>query len=181
VGGAALPPANPTLVNLVTSLQKYGNPLIPISAQSFLETLFGLEADLLCDPAFDTKAVRAAVRQALTETYSFANRTFGQGVSADEISAVIQAVPGVVAVNVTAINVGPTSAAGDLAGEGGGASLSKLIAWRSQLVTIVRPDSGSPLRVCPYLPVASATAPPSPAEILVLDPNPLNVVLGTMS
>jgi hypothetical protein len=29
--------------------------------------------------------------------------------------------------------------------------------------------------------VASLTAPPSPAEILVLDPNPINVVLGTMS
>ncbi len=31
-GGAALPPGNPTLANLVTSLQNYGNPLIPIIA-----------------------------------------------------------------------------------------------------------------------------------------------------
>ncbi|HEV2447907.1 MAG TPA: putative baseplate assembly protein, partial [Candidatus Sulfopaludibacter sp.] len=181
VGGAALPPANPTLVNLVTSLQNFGNPLIPISAQSFLETLFGIEADLAYDPKYDNTAVQTAVLAALVQTYSFANRTFGQGVTSDEISAVIQAVAGVVAVNVTAINVGDTSAAGDLASEGGGASISALNAWLSQKVPIVRPDSGSPLRVCPYLPVASAQAAPNPAEILVLDPNPASVVLGTMS
>ena len=32
-GGSALPPGNPTLANLITALQNYGNPLIPITAR----------------------------------------------------------------------------------------------------------------------------------------------------
>ncbi|MEI4884376.1 hypothetical protein, partial [Klebsiella pneumoniae] len=76
------------------------NPLVPIHAVTFLETLFGLQADLAYDPAYDAKAVKAAVRQALQTEYSFANRTFGQGVSGDEVAALIQVVPGVIAVNV---------------------------------------------------------------------------------
>ena len=94
VNGSALPPGNPTLTNLVTSLHNFGNPLIPITARSFLETLFGLSADLQYDPSYDPPTVKAAVLQALTQAYSFAARTFGQGVSVDEIAAVIQAVAG---------------------------------------------------------------------------------------
>jgi hypothetical protein len=179
--GAAMPAGSPTLANLVASLRNYGNPLVPITAATFLETLFGLAADLAYDPAYDQPAVQAAVLQALTETYSFANRTFGQGVSADEVSAVIQAVPGVVAVNVTEVQPGPTSAAGDLASEGT-FSLSTFNSWLSQQVTdFERPNSGSPFRICPYVPVATSGNLPQPAEILVLDPDPNNVVLGVMS
>lgn len=181
VNGAALPPGNPTLVNLVTALQDYGNPLIPISAQSFLETLFGLTADLRYDPAYDQPAVQAQVFKVLTRAYSFANRTFGQGVAADEVSAVIQAVPGVVAVNVTEIRPVATSAAGDLAGDGGAFSLSTFNTWLAQRVALPRPESGSPLRICPYIPVATAHSLPRPAEILILDPDPARVVLGVMS
>ncbi len=154
--GAALPPGNPTLANLVASLQNYGNPLVPITAVTFLETLFGLSADIAYDSAYNQPAVQAAVLETLTETYSFANRTFGQGVSADEVCAVIQAVPGVVAVNVTELQAGPTSAAGDLASQGT-FSISTFNGWLSQQVTnLPRPASGSNLRICPYIPVASS-------------------------
>ena len=54
-GGSALPPGNPTLDNLITSLHDYGNPLIPIYAASFLETLFSLEADVVYDPRITTR------------------------------------------------------------------------------------------------------------------------------
>jgi hypothetical protein len=47
-------------------------------------------------------------------------------------------------------------------------------------VTLDRPDSGTPTRICPYLPVANPDALPSPAEILVLDPNPKNIALGVL-
>lgn len=180
VNGAALPPGNPTLANLVASLQNYGNPLVPITAATFLETLFGLSANVAYDPAYNQPTVQVAVLEALTENYSFANRTFGQGVSADEICAVIQAVPGVVAVNVTAIRPGPTSRAGDLAGEGT-FSLSTFNSWLSQQVTgVPRPSSGSATQICPYIPAASSQGLPLAAEILVLDPNPNNVILGVM-
>ena len=178
--GAALPPGSPTLANLVASLRNYGNPMIPITAVTFLETLFGLSADLAYDPAYNQPAVQAAVLQALTETYSFANRNFGQRVSADEVAAVIQAVRGVVAVNVTGLQAGPTSAAGDLASEGT-FSLSTFNSWLSQQVTdLERPGSGSNLRICPYVPAAASRSLPQAAEILVLDPNPKNVILGVM-
>ena len=111
VNGSALPPGNPTLDNLVTSLHDFGNPLIPITAQSFLETLFGLSADIAYDPAYDQPTVHAQILQTLSEAYSFANRTFGQGVSVDEVAAIIQKVPGVSAVNVIEIHSIATSAA----------------------------------------------------------------------
>ena len=47
----------------------------------------------------------------LRQSYSFAARTFGQGVSADEIAAFIQGVPGVIACNVKSLTLGPTSKA----------------------------------------------------------------------
>jgi hypothetical protein len=50
-----------------------------------------------------------------------------------------------------------------------------------QQVVLPRPFSDSPTRICPYLPVASLTALPLPAEILVIDPDPKAVVLGVMS
>ena len=179
VNGTALPPGNPTLGYLITSLHNYGNPLIPIYAASFLETLFRVSADISYDPAYDADAVKASIIQTLTQTYSFANRNFGQGVSADEIDGVIQAVSGVVAVNVTHLQVGETSSAGDLSA--GSWSVYAYTQWTSHIVTVNRPGSGSHLRICPWIPVADPDALPAPAEILVLDPDPKGVHLGVMA
>jgi hypothetical protein len=178
-GGSALPPGNPTLGNLIASLHNYGNPLVPIHAASFLETLFSLEADLVYDPAYDQIAVKAAVLQSLSQNYSFAERGFGQGVSGDEIASFIQAIPGIVAVNVTKLRVVATSAGGDLTS--GAWSVFAYNNWLSQQVSLTRPCSGSPTRICPYVPVANPAALPLPAEILVLDPDPKSVVLGVMA
>jgi predicted phage baseplate assembly protein len=178
-GGSALPPGNATLDNLVDALQNYGNPLIPIHAVSFLETLFSFSASIKYDPARDAATVKQDVLDRLRRTYSFDARTFGQGVSSDEIAAFIQAVPGVVAVNVTSLVLGPTSKAGDLSS--GQWSVSAYNTWLSQQVTLVRPPSGSPTRICAYLPIASPDALPLAAEILVLDPDPKKVVLGVLA
>lgn len=179
-GGAALPPGNPTLSQLIASLQAYGSPLVPIHAFSFLETLFSIKADLTYEAganATAVSAVNAAVIGALQENYSFAKRTFGQGVTADEVAALIQGVPGVVAVNVKQIKAGLTSTAGDITGSNW--SLLAYQNWRSQTVTLTRASSGCN-RICPYLPVASVSGLPQPAEILVLNPDPNEVVLGAM-
>jgi len=181
VNGSALPPGNPTLDNLVTSLHDFGNPLIPITAQSFLETLFGLSADIAYDPAYDQPTVHAQILETLSKAYTFANRSFGQGVAVDEVAAIIQKVPGVTAVDVIEIHTVATSAAGDLASQRGDFTITKLNNWLMQQVTLPRPFSDSPTRICPYLPVASLTALPLPAEILVIDPDPKAVALGVMS
>jgi baseplate J-like protein len=178
-GGSALPPGNATLDNLIAALHNYGNPLIPIHAQSFLETLFRFSADIKYDPAYDAPTVKQTVLDTLRHRYSFDARTFGQGVSEDEIAAFIQAVPGVIAVNVTALALGSTSKAGDLSS--GQWSTYAYTQWLSQQVTLVRPASGSPMRICAYVPVATPDALPLPAEILVLDPDPKKVVLGVLA
>jgi Baseplate J-like protein len=178
-GGSALPPGNPTLENLVTALHNYGNPLIPIHVQSFVETLFSVRADIKYDAAYDAAIVKQKVVDTLRERYSFSARTFGQGVSADEIAAFIQAVPGVVAVNVGALTLGATSRAGDLAGTKW--STYAYNQWLSQQVTLDRPAGSSPSRICAYLPIAAPGGLPIPAEILVLDPDPKTLVLGVLA
>jgi hypothetical protein len=177
-GGSALPSGNLTLGNLITALQDYGNPLIPIYAASFLETLFSLEADIAYDPAYSQPAVQSAVQAALTQEYTFANRSFGQGVSSDEVAALIQGVPGVLGVNVKRLRVVATSAAGDI--NSGNYSVFSFNNWLSQKVHLKRPKSGSPTRICAYLPVANPQGLPQPADILVLDPDPNSVVLGVL-
>jgi hypothetical protein len=184
IGGAALLPPNPTLTNLATSLQNYGNPLVPIHAQSFVETLFGLAADVWYDPAANQPAAQALVLQTLQQAFGFNERTFGQGVSVDEVAAVIQGVPGVAAVNVKKITPGPTSAGGDLASQTKNFGSSALHGWNARLIpSFPRPFSDSATRICPYLPMANPQSQswPYPAEILVLDPDPANVILGVMS
>jgi hypothetical protein len=146
-----------------------------------VETLFGLSADLQYDPAYDQPTVQAQVLQTLSQAYGFAQRSFGQGVSADEVSTVIQNVPGVVAVNVTQINIVASSTGGDLAGLSNGFTLSNWNNWMAQQVTVPRPNSSSANLICPYLPSANTQSLPLPAEILVLDPDPSSVILGVMS
>jgi hypothetical protein len=141
--------------------------------------LFSFSADVRYDPSYDAKAVKQNVLDQLRQSYSFAARTFGQGVSADEIAAFIQSVPGVIACNVTSLTLGQTSKAGDLSGTGW--STYAYQQWLKQPVTLDRPSSSSPTRVCAYLPVASPDKLPDPAEILVLDPNPKNVALGVLA
>jgi predicted phage baseplate assembly protein len=179
-GGEQLQPGSATLGNLVATLQNCGNPNIAVFPQSFLETIFRIEADLKIDPAYDPAAVRAAATQTLYATYTFATRGFGQGVTGDEIAALIESVPGVVAVNVKRVWPVATSPAGDI----GGAdfSLSAYNAWLAQALTtpLPRPRSGA-TTICPYIPAASADSLPEPAEILVLDPDPKRLALGTMA
>jgi predicted phage baseplate assembly protein len=180
-GGAALPAGNPTLANLIAALKGCGNPLIPISAQTYVETLFSFAAAVRYDPAYDQKAVEGGVRAALSRTFSFAARDFGQAVGIDEITAVIQGIAGVVAVNVTGLTRGISSTGGDLANLGGYATISVLNNWLAQQIVLARPFADTPSRLCAFFPVADPKAVPQPAEILVLDPDPAKIALGTMS
>jgi hypothetical protein len=179
-GGDALPPGSPTLANLVATLHRCGNPNIAVFPQSFLETIFRIEADLAIDPAYNTGAVRAAVVEALYATYTFDARGFGQGVTGDEIAALIQNVPGIVAVHVKRVRPVATSAAGDISTAS--FSLSAYNSWMADALAtpLPRPHSGS-TTICPYVPIASVDALPNAAEILVLDPDPKCLALGTMA
>jgi hypothetical protein len=178
-GGAALPPGNLTLSNLTTALRTYGNPNVSVNVQSFYETVFGLNADIAYDPVYDAAAVKAAVLAQLAATYGFGARTFGQGISSDEIDALIQGIPGVIAVNVKRITLGPTSAAGDLGSAG--YSVAAWNNWVLQAKSLPRRKSHSSTVICPYIPAAAIGDLPPPADILVLNSDPSTVVLGVMA
>jgi predicted phage baseplate assembly protein len=179
VSGAALPPGSPTLTNLAASLRSYGNPLIPITVVSYVETLFSLTASLRCDPTRSQAAVQAAVLLALSNSFSFPARTFGQSVRLDEITAVIQAVTGVIAVNVTGLTRGISSTGGDLASLGGQATLSGLNQWLAGQISLSRSFADTPLLLSASLPSVSGTALPQPAEILVIAPD--QITLGVLA
>jgi hypothetical protein len=182
VDGAALPAGSPTLTNLITALRSLGNPLIPITVQTYAETFFRFTAGLQYDPAYDQPTVEGQVRQALAHAYGFAARSFGQAVSIDEIATVIQGVAGVVAVHVTGLTrEHHSSTGGDLATTARYATIAARNAWMSRRIDLHRPFADATDRLCAYLPVAQAAALPQPAEILVLDPDPSAVVLGVMS
>jgi hypothetical protein len=181
VEGEALSAANPSLANLVKSLQNYGNPLVPITVKSYVETLFQFKAAVQYDPANDQAVVQVQVNQTITNDFSFSARSFGQAVSVDEIAAVIQGVAGVLAVNVTGLQRTLSSTGGDLANLHGFTAIAELNQWMAQSITLNRPFADSPGRLCAYVPIASTKSPPQPAEILVIDPRPGAITLEVRS
>jgi hypothetical protein len=184
--GAALPRGNLTLGYLVTALQNYGNPLIPIIAQTYVETLFTFSANVAYDPKYDQPTVQANVQETLSQAFGFAARSFGQSVSIDEIAAVIQGVAGVVACNVFGLTRGVSSTGGDLASIANVTTISTLANWQSQHITLQRPFADTATQLIAYLPTPSYAednqqALPQPAEILVMNPEPNAIVLGTLT
>ena len=67
---------------------------------SYRPVLFRIEAAVKVDPDYLPERVLPAVEQALRSAFSFDARTFGQHVADSEVIEVMQAVPGVVAVDV---------------------------------------------------------------------------------
>jgi hypothetical protein len=180
VDGAVLPAGSQTLANLLASLQAYGNPEIPITVTSYVETLFQFSADLQYDPSYNQNEVQTDVFQAVTETFSFQARTFGQGVSVDEVATTMQEVPGIVAVNVTNLWTTTSSTGGDISSQGS-LTISQWNTWLSGATTLPRAFANTPTQLYAYLPAANALSPPFPAEILVLDPGLNPVSWGVMS
>jgi hypothetical protein len=180
VNGAALPSGSATLANLLASLQAYGNPLIPITIASYVETLFQFSADLQYDPTYDQTAVQSQVFQTVYDAFSFATQAFGNGVSIDEVAALIQAVPGVVAVNVTALWRTTSSMGGDISSQEN-LTVAQRNSWLAAALSLPSLSADTPTQLYAYVPVANAESLPYPAEILVLDPGFTAASLGVMS
>jgi Baseplate J-like protein len=176
-GGAVLPPGDPTLAHLTAALHAYGNPLIAITATSYVKTLFSFSATLAYDPAYNAPTVEVAVRATLSGAFGFSARTFGQSVGIDEITAVIQGVSGIVAANVTGLKRG-TSTGGDAPADSATAKVSANPF--AAFVTLAKPFTESADRLYAALPVPSSDSLPQPAEILVLDPLAADIKLSKM-
>ncbi|MFC0397365.1 putative baseplate assembly protein [Paraburkholderia rhizosphaerae] len=99
--GRAVATDSDTYANLVDSLRRHGDPLIPIRVQTYTNTTFTLKLALRLTGDADPDLVPQAVLAALRQAFSFDARDFGQSVTLDELYAVIQHVEGVLAADIS--------------------------------------------------------------------------------
>jgi hypothetical protein len=101
--GAEVASGSELYKNLLTAMQKAGDPYVDFRVKSYRRALFKITGGVIVDPLYQPEKVMAAVEQALRGQFSFDARDFGQLVSLSEVIAAIQAVPGVAAVDVDAL------------------------------------------------------------------------------
>jgi hypothetical protein len=111
IGGADGQPISsdsPVIGKLAAALVNDGDPALlipPGNIASYIPHTFRLTLQIDVDDRFEKQAVFDAVRAALLDAFSFANRQFGQVVNKSEIIGVAQQVAGVVAVNVSSLSM----------------------------------------------------------------------------
>jgi hypothetical protein len=146
VDGAPIPEGSDTYANLMSSLRRYGDPMLPLSLVNFTAATFTLGMAVKIADAAPRESVLLELEESLRTYFSFANRDFGQHVSQDEVLAVAHSVAHVEAVRITR-----------LYRNGPGAS-----------------EAVEPI-IAAQVPVASLTVPPEPAELLTLSRSPLEM------
>jgi hypothetical protein len=99
--GTPLTPASPVWIHLLAALKTSGDPHVSVLLLPYQPSTFRLGLKVKRDPAYDIKTVLASVETALREHYSFDARALGQPVQQSDVIAAAQAVPGVVAVDLT--------------------------------------------------------------------------------
>jgi hypothetical protein len=146
IDGAAIPDNSSTYTNLVSSLRRYGDPMLPLTLVNYTPASFllGMAVKVNEDAVRDT--VLEELEAALREHFSFANRDFGQHVSQDEILAVAHSFNYVEAVRITRFYKDEPGAV-------------------DEVVAII-PS---------HLPVASLTIEPVAAELLTISGEPIEM------
>ncbi|NEO45019.1 MAG: hypothetical protein F6K55_13170 [Moorea sp. SIO4A3] len=74
-----------------------------VEIDSYEALYFNLQAGIWVDSRYRSDLVLSEVKTLLVSAFAFEQRTFGQGVTAAEVTALIQAVDGVEAVNLEAL------------------------------------------------------------------------------
>ncbi|NDP63651.1 putative baseplate assembly protein [Polaromonas sp.] len=98
--GAQLSTSNPVWNNLLLALKASGDPHVNVALLPCQKSTFHLGLKIRRDPAYEPKALLAAVEAALRSRYAFDARALGQPVMQSEVIAVVHSVPGVVAVDL---------------------------------------------------------------------------------
>ncbi len=142
-GGSAVPANGDTFRNLLAALRRYGDPLLPLTLVNYRDARFRTRLVVKVAAEAEPERVLAAVEARLREAFGFEARSFGQGVSVDEVAAVAQAITGVEAVHVAELHRSDTP-------------VPKFVP-----------------RLFAALPVASLVETPLAAELLTLDAAPL--------
>lgn len=111
VDGGAVPRTSELYRNLASAIDDARHVDQVVKTESYKSLLFDLEAKLLINPDFLFDDVKTAVEKALTDAFSFDNRSFGQAITSSEVIATAQAVEGVVAVDLDRLYFDGTVAA----------------------------------------------------------------------
>ncbi|EFH84866.1 putative baseplate assembly protein [Ktedonobacter racemifer] len=98
--GLAVGEGSPTYNNLLSAMQMAGDPYVPLRVQTYRQAYFRIAARVKVAPDYSQHPVLTAVENALRDAFSFDARAFGQPVTQSEVIATMQAVPGVVAVDL---------------------------------------------------------------------------------
>jgi hypothetical protein len=94
------------VTNLIKAIRACSNPFIPVQVVSYVPQLFQFTASVNIDQTdYDPKQVLAQVWENVSTTFSFSQRQLGQKVVASEIIEIIQQTPGVIAVQLNALNL----------------------------------------------------------------------------
>jgi len=86
--------------NLAAGIDSARHPDNPVYIDSYISKTFNLSATIFIDKAHLAEVVLAAISKSLKETFSFEKRSFGQVVRASEVMEVIQAIKGVIGVDL---------------------------------------------------------------------------------
>ncbi|MEV8313569.1 putative baseplate assembly protein [Streptomyces sp. NPDC059900] len=147
---AAARPGTPSpalLDSLEQALLAAGNPRVPLVVADHRSAAFAVRAALRVAADHDAAQVRDGVAAALSAAYSFEARTFGQDVPLSEVTKVIHAVDGVVAVRFDALH------------------------RQDEAITLST-------RLTAYAPLPGSPPDASPAEILTLAADALDLEVG---
>jgi len=112
VNGAVIGPASELYRNLLAAIDAARHADQAVRVDSYRSLSFNVTAKILVDEPYVTDEVKAAVKAALVEAFSFEQRGFGQAVMKSDVLAVMQGVEGVVAVDLDALYLNGQS--GDL-------------------------------------------------------------------
>jgi hypothetical protein len=86
--------------DLVNAIHRAGDPFVPVRVESYGEARFRLSGQLAIHSDYEPAKVLDSVIESLRAAFSFEHRRFGQPVMLSEVIALVQSMPGVVAVNI---------------------------------------------------------------------------------
>lgn len=152
--GAEVRQSDALYSNLITAIRQAGDPYVPIRVQTYQQRFFSLGAVVKVATDHVPDIVRQAIEIKLRAAFSFESRAFGQSVFLSEVLACMQEVPGVAAVRLQSL-------------------------YRSYPVG---PDaSGVHNVIIAGMPHSGAGVGTSAAELLTLDPRPLDLIMTVSS
>lgn len=98
--GEVLTEDGSVITKLKESLRTYGDPFVAFTVKPYRQAWFEIDGTVTIDPDHVSNVVMDAISVDLGQRYAFEARAFGQPVALSEVIAAIQAVPGVVAVDL---------------------------------------------------------------------------------